>query len=68
MKTITQLSKRWQIAVFSASTLISILMYLNAYDNFDEIKWFPFGVAAATQILKSVIDFAMGRDPVPSGK
>jgi len=63
MKQLYSLSKRWQVTIFVSSTLITILTYLGAYHSIDEVMWFPFGIACAVNILKSLVDFGMGRVP-----
>lgn len=60
---LAKLGKKAQIAIFVASTLITILSYLNAYSSLDQVVWLPFITASMINVLKSLIDFLMGRTP-----
>lgn len=63
MRVFSELSKRAQLIVWIASTLITIISFLMAYQSFSDIVWWSFGLACVVQVLKSVIDFVMGRPP-----
>lgn len=63
MRIFSDMSKRVQLIVFGCSTLITILSYLLAYDKVGDVRWFPFAVASGINVLKSVVDYMMGREP-----
>ena len=60
---IGNLSKQTQLVIFFASTMITILSYLMAYDKMEDVAWFPFAIASCINVLKSVVDYLMGRSP-----
>lgn len=63
MKVFQELSKKAQLYIWASSTLITILSYLLAYKEIKDVSWFPFAVASLINVLKSVIDYLMGRAP-----
>lgn len=63
MRMFSELTKRAQLTVWAASTLITIFSFLMAYDSFKDVAWWSFGFACGVQVLKSLIDFVMGRAP-----